>query len=75
MNSSSGITLTVPTGLPVGYTTTVIRLGTGNVGVSAAGGVTINSFQNQANIAGQHAAISLVSYSSNVFNLAGGLTG
>jgi hypothetical protein len=75
MNSASGMTLTVPTGLPVGYTTTVIRLGSGNVGVSAATGVTINSFQSQTNIAGQHAAVSLISYSSDVFNLAGGLTG
>ena len=75
MNAGTGITLTVPTGLPVGYTTTVIRLGSGNVGISAALGVSINSFQSQVNIAGQHAAISLVSYSSDVFNLAGGLTG
>jgi len=75
MNSGSGITLTVPTGLPIGYTTTVIRLGAGNVGISAAGGVTINSFQNQTNIAGQHAAVSLISYTTNTFNLAGGLTG
>lgn len=75
MNAGTGITLTVPSGLPVGYTTTVIRLGSGNVGISAALGVSINSFQSQVNIAGQHAAVSLISYSSDVFNLAGGLTG
>jgi hypothetical protein len=75
MNASSGITLTVPTGLQIGHTTTVIRLGTGNVGISAASGVIINSFQNQVNIAGQHAAVSLISYTTDTFNLAGGLTG
>jgi collagen type VII alpha len=75
MSAASGITLTVPTGLPIGYTTTVIRLGAGNVGISAAGGVTINSFENKTNIAGQHAAVSLISYITNTFNLAGGLTG
>ena len=75
MDSTSGITLTVPTGLPIGHTTTVIRLNTGNVGISAASGVIINSFQNQKNIAGQHAAVSLISYTTDTFNLAGGLTG
>jgi hypothetical protein len=74
--ASTGITLTVPTGLPIGHTTTIIRLSsTLNVGISAASGVTINSFQNQKNIAGQHAAVSLISYTTDTFNLAGGLTG
>jgi hypothetical protein len=75
MNSSSGITLTVPNSLDVGFSTTIIRLGAGNVGISAGGTVNINSFQNQRNIAGQHAAVSLISYITDTYNLAGGLTG
>jgi hypothetical protein len=75
MNAATAITMTVPTGLPIGFNTTVIRLGAGNVGISAALGVSINSFQNQVNIAGQHAAVSLISYTTDTFNLAGGLTG
>lgn len=74
MNSASGITLAVPTGLPVGYNTTIISLGTGLVGISAASGVTLNSFEGKLRIAGQHAAASIISYSTNIFNVAGGLT-
>lgn len=74
MNSASGITLTVPTGLPVGFNTTVISLGTGLVGITGASGVTLNSFESKLRIAGQHAAASIISYSTNIFNVAGGLT-
>jgi hypothetical protein len=74
MSAATGITLTVPSGLPIGFVTTVISFGAGLVGISAAGGVTINSFEGKKRIAGQHAAVSLISYLTDVYNLAGGLT-
>ena len=73
MNNASGITATVPAGLPVGYSVTVIQLGAGQVGFTAASGVTLNSYTSLRKIAGQHGSASLVSYQTNVFNLAGNL--
>ena len=73
MNNASPITVTVPSGLPVGYSVTVIQLGAGQVSFSASG-TTINSYQGYTKIAGQHGSASLISYSSNVFNLAGSLS-
>jgi len=72
-SNASGVTLTVPSGLPVGFNTTVIQIGAGAVGITGSG-TTINSFEGKLRTAGQHAAVSIISYSSNVFNIAGGLT-
>jgi hypothetical protein len=73
-SNASGVTLTVPSGLPVGFNTTVIQIGAGAVGITGSG-ITLNSFEGKRRTAGQHAAVSIISYSSNVFNVAGGLTG
>jgi len=73
MNNGSAITLTVPSGLPVGFNTTVIQLGTGQVGITGSS-TTLNSFESKFKLAGQHAAASIISYTTNVFNVAGGLT-
>jgi hypothetical protein len=73
-NNSSAVTLTIPSGLPVGYNTTIIQIGTGTIGITGSG-TTLNSFENKFRTAGQHAAVGIISYSSNVFNIAGGLTG
>ena len=73
-NNSSAVTLTIPSGLPVGYNTTIIQIGTGTIGITGSG-TTLNSFENKFRTAGQHAAVSIISYSSNEFNIAGGLTG
>ena len=74
MNNGSTSTLTVPSGLPIGFNTTVIQLGAGQVGITGSS-TTLNSFQSKFNLAGQHAAASIISYTTNVFNVAGGLTG
>jgi len=72
-SNAGGVTLTVPSGLPVGFNTTVIQIGAGAVGITGSG-TTINSFEGKLRTAGQHAAVSIISYSSDVFNIAGGLT-
>jgi|688.fasta_scaffold78461_3 hypothetical protein len=73
MNSSSGTTFTVPSGLTVGYSTTFISIGSGKVGISGASGVTLNCFGTSPPIilSGQHASASMVSYSTNIFNVSG----
>jgi hypothetical protein len=72
-SNAGGVTLTVPSGLPVGFNTTIIQIGAGAVGITGSG-TTLNSFEGKRRTAGQHAAVSIISYSSNVFNIAGGLT-
>lgn len=73
-NNVSATTLTVPSGLPIGFNCTVIQLGLGQVGFTAAAGVTLNSYGNLIKIAGQHGAATLVSYQSDVYNIAGTLS-
>ena len=72
-NNGSEITVTVPTGLPVGFNCTAIQLGAGQVGFTAASGVTLNSYSSAFKIAGQHGSASVLSYSTNIFNLSGSL--
>lgn len=73
-NNVSSITVTIPTGLPVGFNCTAIQLGAGQVGFTGAAGVTLNSYGSLLKIAGQHGAATVISYSSNVYNIAGTLS-
>jgi hypothetical protein len=73
-NNGSTITVTVPTGLPVGFNCTGIQLGAGQIGFTAASGVTLNAYASGLKIAGQHGSAALISYTSNVYNLSGTLT-
>ena len=72
-NNGSAITVTIPTGLPVGFNCTAIQLGAGQVGFTAASGVTLNSYSSAFKIAGQHGSASILSYASNIYNLSGSL--
>lgn len=72
MSNVSGITLTVPTGLSVGFSCAVIQTNSGQVtftGVST----TINSYGGYTKLAGIYAGATLLSYSNNVYNLGGQL--
>jgi hypothetical protein len=73
-NNGSAVTVTIPTGLPVGFNCTVIQLGAGQVGFTAAAGVTLNSYGGVLKLAGQHGAATIISYSSDVYNIAGTLS-
>ena len=72
MNAGTAKTITVPTGLSIGFNCTVIRIGTGAVSFTASG-TTINSVSGLLGIASQHGAASLLCYASNTFNLSGNL--
>lgn len=72
-NNASPITVTIPTGLPLGFNCTVIQLGAGQVGFTNAAGVTLQSYGNQYKLIGQHASATLFEYSTNIVNLSGNL--
>ncbi len=72
MNAGAANNLTVPASLAVGFNCTVIQLGAGQTTI-AASGVTLNSYQSALKISGQHGSASIISYTSNVYNVAGNL--
>lgn len=69
-SNASAITVTVPSGLPAGFTCTVIQLGAGQVTFSASG-TTVNNRQSHTKIAGQYGVASLAMYTSDTFVLGG----
>jgi len=74
VNSGSAVTVTVPTGLPTGFTVSLCQLGAGQITVSGAVGVTINNRQSHAKTAGQYAVVSLVGTSANTYVFVGDTT-
>jgi hypothetical protein len=68
--SNSAVTITVPTGLDVGFTITVIQAGTGQITFSTSS-TTINNRQSHTKTAGQWAMVSLIQRSTNNFVLGG----
>ena len=72
LSNGSAITLTVPSGLGVGFSCTLIQIGAGQVTV-AGSGITLNSYTSLVKIAGQHAAATVYAYVADVFNLSGNL--
>jgi len=73
-NNASAVTVTVPTALPVGFNCTAIQLGAGQVGFTAASGVTLNSYGGFLKISGQHGAAAIIEYSTNIVNISGTLS-
>lgn len=72
-NNGSAVTVTIPTALPVGFNCTAIQLGAGQVGFTAASGLTMQSYGGQYRLIGQHASASIIEYSTNIVNLSGNL--
>lgn len=68
--SATAVTLTVPTGLDVGFSVTVIQAGAGQITFTASG-TTINNRQSHTKTAGQWAVASLIQRTTNNFVLAG----
>lgn len=65
-NNASAITVTVPSGLVVGFNCLILQIGAGQVTLSASG-TTIQNRLGFTKTAGQYAALTLASYVSNVF--------
>jgi hypothetical protein len=70
MNNAGAITLSVPTGLPAGFTVLIIQLGAGQV-TPTASGTTLVQRQNFTKTAGQYALMTLLSYATNTFAMSG----
>lgn len=70
--NAGAITVTVPSGLPVGFSCQVIQGGAGTV-TFAASGTTVNSFGSLLTTAGRYAAASIISDATNTFILTGNL--
>jgi hypothetical protein len=68
--SGSATTITVPTGLDVGFSVTVIQGGVGQVTFSASG-TNIRNRQSHTKTAGTYAIVSLIQLATNEFYLAG----
>jgi hypothetical protein len=66
ISNASAITLTVPTGLPVGFNCTVVQLGAGAITFTASS-TTINNRGSNTKTAGQYAVASIISYTTNTF--------
>lgn len=65
-----GVVVTIPAGLTVGYTVTIVQAGTGIITFDATA-VTLNNRQSQFSSAGQYAVMSLFLTASNSYILGG----
>jgi hypothetical protein len=72
-NNASAITLTVPSGLPVGFNCLILQKGAGQVTFTTSA-TTINNRQSLTKTAGQYAVASLISISLNNFITGGDLS-
>lgn len=70
--SGSAVVITCATGLPIGFSCTIIQGGAGKVSV-VAGAATLNSYSGLFSTMGQYAVISLFSPVANSFIAAGNL--
>jgi hypothetical protein len=73
LSNDNPITVTVPTGLPIGFSAAFIQIGAGQVTFEGASGAILNTALGTA-IEAQHGTALLISYAANVFNLSGALT-
>jgi hypothetical protein len=70
INNAAAITLTVPSGLDLGFNCLIVQLGAGRITISSSG-TTIFQRQSFLKTAGQYAVVSLISYNTNTFILSG----
>jgi hypothetical protein len=71
-NSSTDVTLTIPSGFPVGYNVSVYQVGTGKVTI-AGSGATVKNRLSRFRTAGKDAGVGIVSTASDVYHLTGDL--
>jgi len=77
VNASAAATITIPTdaavAFPVGTEIEVSQEGAGEVTITPAGGVTLNSFENKRKIDGRYSVVVLKKRAANDWRLAGTL--
>jgi hypothetical protein len=78
LSNASAITLTIPTNasvaFPIGAEIDLLQLGAGQVTVTPAGGVTLNSYTSKTALSGQYAAATLKKLVTNTWILIGNLS-
>jgi hypothetical protein len=70
MDKATAVTVTVPSGLGVGFNCSFVQKGAGQVSFSASG-TTINNRQSHTKINGQYGVASIVAYATDTYVLAG----
>jgi hypothetical protein len=70
LNNASAVTVTVPSGLGVGFNCSFVQKGAGQVTFSASS-TTINNRQSHTKINAQYGVASIVAYAADTFVLAG----
>lgn len=70
-NSGSMLTGTISLGNPTGFNSSVIQIGVGQVQITGAAGVIIQTYNNQFKTAGQYATISLLHSGNNGYIMYG----
>lgn len=73
-NSASPVTLTIPTGLPIGYNISVYQIGNGQVTISGASGVSVKNRLSIFKTAGKDSGVGIVCTATNTFHVTGDLT-
>lgn len=72
--ANSNIAVTVPSGLSSIFDMMLVQIGTGQITVSAGGGVTINAALSATKTAYQYAVATLIPIGTNAFILSGEVT-
>ncbi len=72
-NSTTDVTLTVPTGLSVGFNVSVYQVGSGSVTITGTGGVTLKNRLLRFKTAGLDAGAGIVCTSTDIFHITGDL--
>ncbi len=72
VTSATDVTMTIPSGLPIGFNVSVYQYGMGMVHFVGAGAQVVHRL-GRYYTAGQYAGVGLISYTSDVINLSGDL--
>ncbi len=72
-DSATDITLTIPTGLPIGYNISIYQIGDGQVTITGAGGVQVKNRLSRFKTAGRDAGVGIISTATNIFHITGDL--
>lgn len=72
-NSNSDMTLTVPSGLSIGYHISIYQIGTGKVTIVGSGGVAIKNRLSRFKTAGKDSGVGIICTATNTFHATGDL--
>ncbi|TMM56138.1 hypothetical protein FEE95_16045 [Maribacter algarum] len=72
-DSATDVSLTIPSGLSVGYNISVYQIGDGQVTIRGGSGVTIENRLSRFKTAGKNAGVGLICTASDTFHLTGDL--